>query len=142
MIVVDTNVIGYLYLTSERSGQSEAALRKDPEWAAPTLWRSELANVLSTYLRADQLVLSDALAIMSSALDLMRGREYEVSPLQVLTLAATSGCSAYDCEYIALAEDLKTILVTTDKQLLREFPTLTTSLRTFAETAEPPEGET
>jgi predicted nucleic acid-binding protein len=34
MIVVDTNVIGYLYLTSDRSAQAEQAFRKDPHWVA------------------------------------------------------------------------------------------------------------
>ena len=42
MIVVDTNVIGYLYLSSERSGQAERVLLREAEWAAPILWRSEL----------------------------------------------------------------------------------------------------
>ena len=51
MIVTDTNVIGYLFLSSEESQLSELALRKGPEWAAPVLWRSELRNVLATYMR-------------------------------------------------------------------------------------------
>jgi hypothetical protein len=36
MIVVDTNIIGYLYLTGDRSSQAEQAFRKDPHWAAPS----------------------------------------------------------------------------------------------------------
>jgi predicted nucleic acid-binding protein len=32
MIVVDTNIIGALYLSSDRSTQAERALRKDPYW--------------------------------------------------------------------------------------------------------------
>jgi predicted nucleic acid-binding protein len=51
MIVVDTNIIAYLYLTSERSRQAEQALRKDPQWATPLLWRSEFRSVLALYLR-------------------------------------------------------------------------------------------
>lgn len=46
---------------------------------------------------------------------------------------AASKCSAYDCEYAALADDLDVKLVTTDKQLLREFPGLALSLKSFAE---------
>ena len=42
MIAVDTNIIGYLYLISDRSMQAEQALVKDRQWAAPLLWRSEL----------------------------------------------------------------------------------------------------
>ncbi len=41
MIVVDTHIIGYLYLSSERTEQAEQALLKDAAWVAPLLWRSE-----------------------------------------------------------------------------------------------------
>ncbi len=33
-----------------------------------------------------------------------------------------TGCSAYDCEFVALAIKLNTHLVTMDKKLLRAFP--------------------
>ena len=131
MIVVDTNLIGYLYLTSERSGQAEAALRRDPEWAAPLLWRSELRNVLATYVRGQRLSVDDAVAVMSRALELMRGREYEVSSPRVLTLAARSGCSGYDCEFAALALELGVPLVTVDRRLVERFPEAAVSLANF-----------
>jgi predicted nucleic acid-binding protein len=51
MIVVDTNVIGYLFLSSEQSLFAERALKKDSEWAAPIIWRSELRNVLAQHMR-------------------------------------------------------------------------------------------
>lgn len=51
MIVVDTNLIGYLFLSSEGSLLAEAVLIKDMDWVAPLLWRSELRNVLAYYLR-------------------------------------------------------------------------------------------
>jgi hypothetical protein len=44
MIVVDASVISYLYLTSDRSSQTEQALRKDRVWAAPLLWRSKFCH--------------------------------------------------------------------------------------------------
>jgi len=122
MIVVDTNIIAYLYLESGRSMQSEQALKKDPQWAAPLLWRSELRNVLARYFRKDLLALEDIQWIMSEAALLMKGREYEVASLQVLKLVASSSCSAYDCEFVALAKDLGIPLVTVDKKILREFP--------------------
>jgi predicted nucleic acid-binding protein len=131
MIVVDTNIIGYLYLHSERSTQAEQALRRDPHWAAPLLWRSELRNVLALYLRRKLLSLEDACRIMDEAMSLMRGREYTVTSQQVLSLAATSNCSAYDCEFVALAQDLGLPLVTVDRQVLRQFPTCTVPLEAF-----------
>ena len=131
MIVVDTNVIGYLFLSSERSTLSERTLQKDSEWAAPTLWRSELRNVLVHYMRRHILGLEQAQSIMSGALELMGGREYDVSSYEVLRLASESKCSAYDCEFISVARDLKVPLITVDKQRLQAFPTVAVSLTAF-----------
>ena len=131
MIIVDTNVIGYLYLSSEHSTKAEAALLRDPEWCAPLLWRSELRNVLALYVRKKLLSLPDAHQIMDEAAQLMQGREYHVVSHQVLSLAAESTCSAYDCEFVALAKDLGVGLVTTDKQILSQFPDIAQSLHQF-----------
>ena len=131
MIVVDTNVIGYLFLSSERSLIVECVLRKDSEWAAPLIWRSELRNVLVLYMRKNIITLEHAHRIMDSAMELLRGREYKVSSYEVLRLASESKCSAYDCEFIAVANDLKAPLITVDKQLLRKFPSVAVSLNAF-----------
>lgn len=90
MIVVDTNIIGYLFLTSNQSLSAEQALQKDREWVAPLLWRSEFCNVLALYVRKDLLTLRQAQKLMSSATELMRGREYEVAWHEVLRLASES----------------------------------------------------
>ena len=131
MIVVDTNIIGYLYLSSERSGQTEKALLKNAEWVAPVLWRSEFRNVLAHYIRKGILSFEDAVRIMDEATRLMKGMEYEVASLDVLQLVKESACSAYDCEFVALARDLGVSLVTVDKQILREFPKDAVSLDKF-----------
>jgi len=131
MIVVDTNVIGYLYLNSPYSELAERALLKDAEWAAPLLWRSELRNVLALYMRKEWLSLEDAVRIMDEAVRLMAGREYAVDSVQVLELVAGSICSAYDCEFVALALNLGIPLVTMDKQILRNFPRVAVSLEAF-----------
>jgi predicted nucleic acid-binding protein len=40
-----------------------------------------------------------------------------VASQQVLELAIRSRCSAYDCEFIALAQDLRVPFVTADRQV-------------------------
>jgi predicted nucleic acid-binding protein len=132
MIVVDTDVIGYLFLSSEQSLLAERALQKDSEWAAPILWRSEFRNVLALYMRKDIIKLEHALQIMNNALKLLRGREYDVPSYEVLRLASKSNCSAYDCEFIATANDLNVPLVTVDKQVLRDFPSVAISLNSYS----------
>ena len=131
MIVVDTNIIGYLFLSSNRSPLSEQALLKDSLWAAPRLWRSEMRNVLALYIRKDLLSLADAQQIMTEAISLFQDQEYEVASNQVLELASISTCSAYDCEFAALARDLEVSLVTVDRQILRDFPETAVSLEAF-----------
>ena len=131
MIVVDTNIIGYLYLTSDRSPQAEQVLLKDSLWSAPLLWRSEFRNVLALYIRKKLLSLEEAQQIMAEAMRLMQDREYEVASQQVLSLVAASACSAYDCEFIALARDLEVPLVTVDKQILDQFPEVALPLDRF-----------
>ena len=131
MIVVDTNVIGYLFLSSDQSVLAERALKKDNEWAAPILWRSEFRSVLTFYIRKNILNLEQAQQIMNSALKLLRGREYEVPSFEVLRRTSTSNCSAYDCAFIVTANDLKVPLLTVDKQMLREFSSVAVSLNSF-----------
>ena len=68
---------------------------------------------------------------MADALDLMAGAERDVTSSQVLDLAAASGCSAYDCEFVSLAQDLGVHLVTVDKQVLKNFPGVAIALGEF-----------
>lgn len=128
MIVVDSNILAYLYLPGELTDAAEALLVSEPEWAAPVLWRSEFRNILAGYLRRKSLRFEQAIALQAEAEDLLAGREYEVDSRSVLELIRDSDCSAYDCEFIALAAKLGTSLVTMDKKLLKAFPSRAVSL--------------
>ncbi len=131
MIVVDTNILAYLYLPGEKTKQSEQAFTKEPEWVAPVLWRSEFRNILAYYTHNKILKLDNSLRIMHEAEALMSGGEYDMVSAQVLSLAASSGCSAYDCEFVALALNLKVPLVTSDKKILKTFHAIALSLQEF-----------
>lgn len=132
MIVVDTNLLVYLYVRGRRTAQAEGVLVRDPVWAAPLLWRSEFRNTLAGLVRRRALRLADAVEVVLEAERAMAGREYSVSSHQVLQLAAQSGCSAYDCEFVALADDLGIRLVTGDRRVLAAFPSTAVSVDAFA----------
>ena len=122
MIVVDTNVLAYLYLPSEFSAQAEVLFETDPAWAAPVLWRSEFRSVLTGYFRRGALTFDQMTKLQTEAEDLLAGNEYAVESRHVLELVRDSCCSAYDCEFAALAIALDTKLVTMDRALLQAFP--------------------
>jgi predicted nucleic acid-binding protein len=127
VIVVDTNAIAYLLLGGEGTAQARAAFLADADWVAPLLWRSEFRNVLAMHLRRGRLTLADALLAMREAETLLAGSEYLVESERVLGLAASSKCSAYDCEFVALAEQLGVPLVTSDEEVLAAFPKVAVS---------------
>ncbi|HEV2132527.1 MAG TPA: type II toxin-antitoxin system VapC family toxin [Longimicrobiaceae bacterium] len=131
MIVADSNLISCLMIPGQQTVDAQAVLRKDPLWAAPLLWRSEFRNVLALYLRQKHLTLADALHFAEAAEALLRGREYQVESAPVLRLAEQSGRSAYDCEFVHLAEELQVPLVTSDRKVLGAFPNRAISMQDF-----------
>ena len=128
MIVVDTNVVAYRWLPGPRNADADALVRLDMEWAAPLLWRSEFRNVLAGYIRSGKLSVADAERVMRRAAFSLLGGEHAVADDVVLALVARFRCSAYDCEFVALAESLGAALVTEDKGLRNAFPKICRSL--------------
>ena len=122
MIVVDTNVVAYLFLRGEFAPRAEAWLRQDRDWAAPMLWRSELRNLLAGYLRRRQMTFDAVREIQREAEALLIGNEHEVDSQRVLELVRDSECSAYDCEFVSVAVRLGVKLLTADGKLLKAFP--------------------
>ncbi|MCK5455582.1 MAG: type II toxin-antitoxin system VapC family toxin [Melioribacteraceae bacterium] len=131
MIVVDTNVIAYFWINGANTKFTENLLKKDSNWIAPFLWRSEFRNVLAGYLRKNLLTLDKALRLMSAAEEQLNNNEYLVTSDLVMNLVSLSSCSAYDCEFVALAKDFNINLVTSDKKIIKEFPSIAIPLKCF-----------
>ncbi len=131
MIVVDTNIIANLYLPSQYTEAVVALLQREPRWLVPLLWRSEFRNVLSTQVRRQIIDVNTALAMQAQAERQLAGKEYAVNSASVLTLAAQSGCSAYDCEFVSMALALNTRLITHDARLAQAFPQVAVSARDY-----------
>jgi len=128
LIVVDTNVLAYLLLGGPRTEQAEVLRRHHRQWAAPPLWRSEFRNVLTGYLRRDLLPFPKALVLMQEAEEILSAHEEKVSTEHVLKLVSSSRCSAYDCEFVAVAQHLSVLLITENRAILTAFPDVAQSL--------------
>ena len=131
MIVVDTNVVAYLVARGQRTDMAEEILRRDSDWAAPSLLRSELCNTLLMLVRRQGMALPSAVEAFHAAEARMDGGIHEPSYPDVLDLAVRSGCTAYDCEFVALARQLGVPLVTSDRQVLQAFPETALSPEAF-----------
>lgn len=130
MIVADTNLIAYSLITGPFTADAHRVMEVDEEWLAPPLWQSELLNVLWLSVRTRALTHARADEIYSEAEVLVRTAERPV-PQRALALAVSSGCSTYDCEFVALAQTTRVPLVTNDRKVLVAFPGVAMSLREF-----------
>ena len=70
----------------------------------------------------NQMDLADAALILQLATELDGAEEYELETADVLPLSKESKCSAYGCEYVALAEFLDLVLVTAGGKRAKAFP--------------------
>ena len=128
MIVVDTNILLYLYLPGAHTDDCIQLLERDPEWASPSLWRSEFCNTLLLYLRKKLITQAFAAQAVEAAGLLIAHRGYVPASVSVIDLAMQSNCTYYDCEFVAVARSHSTTLVTQDRALLKAFPDDATSL--------------
>jgi predicted nucleic acid-binding protein len=122
MIVVDTNIIAYMTFKTEVSKSVENLHDYDPVWDAPVLWKSEFLNVLAAYFRKKLLLKNEMIDALEFAEKLVEDRIHFVPGSDVINLVSRSQCSSYDCEFVALALNLNTRLITYDKRILSEFP--------------------
>ncbi|MDY6904409.1 MAG: type II toxin-antitoxin system VapC family toxin [Thermodesulfobacteriota bacterium] len=131
MIVVDTNILIYLWLPGDYTEQAEMLLEKDSHWVCPMLWRSEYRNVVTSFYRNGMLSYEDAVAVILNAEGQMANAEYAVNSVEVMEKVKQSTCTAYDCEYVVLAEMLETRLITNDKEILKCFPDIAVDMNDF-----------
>jgi predicted nucleic acid-binding protein len=122
VIVVDTNIIAYMTFPTRYSPAVHSLHERNSIWEAPLLWKSEFLNVLSLYYRKGLIDYNEGLYALDFAERLIGGREHAVPAKAIIDAVTSSSCSSYDCEFVVLANQLGTKLVTYDKNLIKEFP--------------------
>ncbi len=124
MIVADANLVASLVVPGEASELADALQQLHAEWVAPPLVHSELRSVFGKLVRNRACTPSQASELLTVALDALSDSTVAPSSGRVLELIASSGCSSYDCEYVAVAEELGCALVTFDAAVLKAFPSV------------------
>jgi predicted nucleic acid-binding protein len=124
VIVADANAVAALVLPGEESELVDQLQRADSTWVAPPLILSELRSVIAKLVRTRRRTPAQGLALLDLAVEALDAVTFEPDPLRVFELVASSGCSSYDCEYVAVAEELGCPLATFDREVLRAFPAI------------------
>ena len=133
MIVADTNLISYLLIDGSRTKAARRAWQRDPRWVVPTLWRSEFLNVLCLSVRAGVIAEDDAFRTWEIASERLGLAEREPAAADILRIALRDGITAYDAQFVAVAEEQGLRLVTSDRKLQRACPAVAVMVEDFIE---------
>ncbi len=131
MIVADTCVVFHLFNETFLTSSAQKVLKKDPNWVLPHLWREEYANVLSKLARKEGRSVFEVIDHFNNTIEELKNCEISVDTKKALTISIEYKISVYDSHFIALAIDFNTILVTEDKEILKNCSNLALSLYDF-----------
>ena len=136
MIVADTNIIAYLLIAGDKTALAQETYRQDRDWIVPKLWRHEFLNVLASFLRFGGGQREDGHEIWARGIALFGEREYDPDMAMALDLSIEFNASAYDTQFVALAQSNGSRLITEDQKLLKAFPDIAKSMREFLRNTE------
>jgi predicted nucleic acid-binding protein len=119
MIIADASLLANLLIPGLDNASAESVQKIDSDWRAPRLWQYEFKNTLVKYLRAGAIAEEAAENLLFHSQQIMKGAEQEAPSKDALTIAAKHKISAYDAEYVALAQQLGSPLITYDRKLIK-----------------------
>ena len=132
MIVVDTNVVAYFIIPGAHTQAAQKLRGRDSNWWAPALLRHEWLNVITMEVSKGRFERDAAAKLYRRGLSMVQIDESEPDPIRIVNLHASSGCSSYDCQFVALAQELRVQLVTLDGAVIKAFPSDVESLEEAA----------
>ena len=133
MIVADTCIIFHLFNETTLTDLARKVFEKDSAWIFPTIWKEEYANVLSKLARKENRNPTEVVNHFKYTENELKSHEIVVDVKKALKIALESKVSVYDAHFIALAIDHKAILVTEDKEILKNLSGLALSMKSFLE---------
>lgn len=132
LIVVDANVLAYSIIEGTLTPLALEVRQRDPHWRLPGIWRHEILNIFTTYVRQGGLSKEKAVKALEDVYAHLIPHEVELGPIETLEMALHHKISAYDAQYVLLARKLGVPCVTEDRALRHAAPQLTVSMEGFA----------
>jgi predicted nucleic acid-binding protein len=118
-LVVDASVVAAAFFQERYAKAAQQVLLSTGRLLAPDLLYAEVANVIWKRQRRGDIRADEAAELLGDILEL---------PLEITTckpllslaleLAVRTGCTAYDCLYVALALQEQAVLITADQRLV------------------------
>ena len=131
MIVADTCLIVHLFNETLLTDVAQKVQKKDASWILPPLWQEEYANVISKLARKESRGINEVIKHFNYVLDELRGSEIVVDCRKALKISIEYKISVYDSHFVALALDFDVILVTEDKEVLKNCKAIARSMNDF-----------
>lgn len=131
MIIIDTCIVIHLFNETELTKLAQEVLRKDPNWILPSLWKEEYANVLSKLARKEQRPINEVIEHYNHTLEELKDCEIPVDNRKALLISIKFKISVYDAHFVSLASDFNSILVTEDKEILKNSPVKALNMKNF-----------
>lgn len=131
MIVADTCLVVHLFNETVLTDVAQKIQKKDASWILPSLWQEEYANVLSKLARKESKNIAEVIKHFNYVLDELRGSEIIVDSRKALKISIEYKISVYDAYFIGLALDFGVVLVTEDKEILKNCRATACSMHDF-----------
>lgn len=131
MIVADTCLITHLFNQTELTPLAQKILAKDPYWIFPKLWQEEYANVLSKLARKEKRKAKEVVDHFNYTVNELKNHEIAIDNQKALEFSIEYKISVYDAHFVVLAKDFNTLLITEDKEILKNCREIAISMRDF-----------
>jgi len=131
MIIADTCLITHLFNETHLTILAQKILEKDPHWLMPTLWQEEYANVLSKLAKRENREVDEVVDHFNYTVNELKGCEVIVDIRKALQISMEYKISVYDAHFVTLAIDFNTLLITEDKEIIKNCPLIAVGMRDF-----------
>lgn len=134
MIVADTCLVVHLFNETELTKIAQKILEKDPYWVLPKIWQEEYANVLSKLARKEKRPIDEVINHFNYTVNEFKNHAFTVDNRKSLRASIEYKISVYDAHFVVLATDFNTVLITEDKEIIKNCPHISMNMKEFLKT--------